>query len=581
MSPFRIMWAPTILFYLGGPDTLTILALEENTMWVKHLIALITLGFRTSYVLYVSWTAELYSFLALLVLFPAMIKYGDRVWIIRSRAQGNHEGFVRMNKSGTADPQPQEGARPGRQAEEVLQAYSYFQILNSPNAGKKRDIFKKRVDSAFKTIEIELGFLYDALFSKMGSIFTAWGCILRFISISFLVSVLVLVLVMKRTTEFFKIDFPISVILIIGAIILEVAGILGQLFSDWAVVWASKYRFKLMKPIFSLQECFLKRKRWSGLMGQFDLKKFCARDEPTTLISLINALCCGNETLQMKFKLLQMEFSSSSEKVSDNLKNLVFNYLCRKSQNNSEDDQHSTVRELFRKFEESTLEFYEKIIICHIATEEFYAVENPISTTEAEAAKGLSRYMMHLLLICPRFPFCKTGDGSVKKCPEAEAAKALSRYMMYLLLICPRFPFCKTGDGFVKACDEVKEICRGKGSTLSSEAPKQPHGEEDEPGRIAEPIRNLRHGVEFISHVLKEKNNRWEIMRIMWVEILCSAAKRCPAMKHAQELRHGLEFLSHVWLLLVHRGEANWLDIEDSPSLKDAGEGLIKEVVGG
>ncbi|XAR63342.1 hypothetical protein NMG60_11023248 [Bertholletia excelsa] len=546
-----IMWAPTILFYLGGPDTLTILTLEENSMWVKHFIGLVTLGFRTSYVLHVSWTEGLYPYLALLMLFPGMIKYGDRVRIMWLRSQGKPEGFIRLDKKETSGKQPPEGnkvtgpgplARPGTKAEEVVQAYSCFQFLNSPARGHKLDTSTKDYESVFKAIEIELGFLYDALFSKMGSIFTVWGCILRFISFSSLVVVLVLVLVMKEPSHVaFKIDFPISLMLLIGAIILDVAGILRQIVSDWAVVWTSNYRFQLMKPIFSLQECFLsKRKRWSGLMGQFDLLNFCTKDEPTRLIGVINTFC-GHEykVLQMK-----MKFSSNFEEVRPKLKYLVFEYLRRKYQNNPGGNQDST---RLQEFEWTIkLKFYESIIIWHIATENCYTIENPESITEKE-----------------------------------NAIKALSRYMMYLLVICPRFPFCTIDDAnFMKAYDEVKEVCKGKVSKPPSRARNLPPGKKHSPGIENEPGQSqIVVHIQNLTNVLKEKDDRWEIMSSMWLTLLCIAARTCTAEQHARELRHGVEFISHVWLLLVHLGEAEWLGKKASLNLEGAGEKLFEKVI--
>ncbi|GMP42376.1 hypothetical protein CsSME_00012147 [Camellia sinensis var. sinensis] len=45
---FRGLWASIIFFFLGGPDTLTILRLEETSMWLKQLVGLLTQGVRTN-----------------------------------------------------------------------------------------------------------------------------------------------------------------------------------------------------------------------------------------------------------------------------------------------------------------------------------------------------------------------------------------------------------------------------------------------------------------------------------------------------------------------------------------------------
>ncbi|CAL5405767.1 unnamed protein product [Camellia sinensis] len=34
-------WAPFLLLHLGGPDTITAFALEDNELWIRHLLGLL------------------------------------------------------------------------------------------------------------------------------------------------------------------------------------------------------------------------------------------------------------------------------------------------------------------------------------------------------------------------------------------------------------------------------------------------------------------------------------------------------------------------------------------------------------
>ncbi|KAI8027424.1 hypothetical protein LOK49_LG02G01026 [Camellia lanceoleosa] len=52
--------------------------------------------------------------------------------------------------------------------------------------------------NTFKLIEIELGLMYDMLFSKVGTIVTVCGSILRLICISYIVTVLVGFFLVKK-----------------------------------------------------------------------------------------------------------------------------------------------------------------------------------------------------------------------------------------------------------------------------------------------------------------------------------------------------------------------------------------------
>ncbi|GFZ02712.1 hypothetical protein Acr_15g0013200 [Actinidia rufa] len=281
----RGLWAPVILFCLGGPDTLTVLRLEENHLWVRHLIGLFTQGLRTVYVLIVTWNPNGLSVLALLLLIPGIIKYGERVWVIRSRSGGKYQGFIKLDET-TIDETSNSASQSN--AKLVLQAYYCFQILNPHiddyecNRKSLKSLierFSKSVDenlakgdtdieNSFRLIEIELGLIYDMLFSKVGTVFTVWGSILRSISFSCLVSVLVSFILIGRPPGHLKGDFPITIILLVGAIFLEIAGILVQLVSDWVFVWACKYPGRLANLVLRAHEFLIpKRKRWSGFMG--------------------------------------------------------------------------------------------------------------------------------------------------------------------------------------------------------------------------------------------------------------------------------------------------------------------------
>lgn len=38
----QAFWAPFLLVHLGGPDTITAFALEDNELWLRHLLGLVT-----------------------------------------------------------------------------------------------------------------------------------------------------------------------------------------------------------------------------------------------------------------------------------------------------------------------------------------------------------------------------------------------------------------------------------------------------------------------------------------------------------------------------------------------------------
>ncbi|KAG5538897.1 hypothetical protein RHGRI_019443 [Rhododendron griersonianum] len=536
----RVMWAPLILFYLGGPDTITVLNLQENQMWMKHLIGLFTQGFRAVYALIATWSFSrekpwsiqgLISLLALLILIPGIIKYGERVWIIKSK--NKHDGgFIQLhpNRVRVKDSRPN--------AKRVLLAYFCIQTLvphrqDYPcNKGRVRHVTtnflksaRKNRYEAFKLMEIELGLIYDMLFSKVGTIFTIWGSILRFLSLSLIVSALVVFLKSDRHPGlFWEGDDVITIILIAGAIFLEIAGIVVQLFSDWAVVWACSDRIKWATPLLFLHEVlFSKTQRWPEVMGQLSLRDFFTKYNP-------NACTRCLKTCLKKVKCLgaweylfgmdkELKGYKTQKELVPNVKDVIVSYLCEKydpsqSEKVADDGKLPGVTRgewtLKRYGLEQQLEriikvqFYKNIVIWHVATEVFYRLDDGRDTTYRKAVKMLSDYMMYLLVECSF-----------------------------------KFPFCNKYDKIEKDYRRLKELFIGEELV--------PYGQKRDESYIADEAHQL------VQHMKTHApQKRWDILASIWAEMLCYAAWRCQVKYHIAELRHGGEFLTRVWLLQMH-----------------------------
>ncbi|XP_058225090.1 uncharacterized protein LOC131334195 [Rhododendron vialii] len=570
----RVMWGPLILFYLGGPDTITVLSLQENQLWMKHLIGLFTLGFRAVYALIATWSyfpqkklwkgkpwsiEGLISLLALLILIPGLIKYGERVWIIYSRNK-YYGGFVRLNPSQVRVSDSHPNAR------RVLLAYFCIQTLmpHCPDylcdGRRVRDLVRNflksvRKDSfdAFKLIEIELGLIYDMLFSKVGTIFTLWGSILRFLSLSLIVSGLLVFLKSDKPPpspgRVFEGDDVITIILIAGAIFLEIAGIVVQLFSDWALVWACSDRIKWATPLLSLHEVlFSKSKRWPEAIGQLSLLDFCTKYDPnacTRCLKVCFVTCLGNTAGEYLYGMGEALKGYKEEKsLVPNVKKLIISYLREKynpSQTSTQkiaevDNSKTSTEEIggsdsvaddgklstsgvtrgewtLKKYDERLkswsieLQFHKSIVIWHVATEVFYGLDHGRDTVNRKAVKMLSDYMVYLLVECPT-----------------------------------KFPFCNKYDTFGKDYGHLKEL-------FNREVPSGQRRIENE-GDISY-IANEAHNL--VQHMKShEPPERWAILESIWAEMLCYAAWRCRVKHHIEGLRHGGEFITRVWLLQMH-----------------------------
>ncbi|VAI42953.1 unnamed protein product [Triticum turgidum subsp. durum] len=87
-----VLWAPFLLIHLGGQDTVTAFSLEDNELWLRHLLMLLGQACLVVYVLWKWVTLSYYQLLisAALLFVDGVIKYGERIWALKL---GSQEGL--------------------------------------------------------------------------------------------------------------------------------------------------------------------------------------------------------------------------------------------------------------------------------------------------------------------------------------------------------------------------------------------------------------------------------------------------------------------------------------------------------
>jgi len=84
--PLAFFWAPFLLIHLGGQDTITAFSMEDNNLWLRHLLNLVV---QVSLAIYVFWKSvgrhnvELIAS-GVFVFIAGIIKYGERTWSLWS-----------------------------------------------------------------------------------------------------------------------------------------------------------------------------------------------------------------------------------------------------------------------------------------------------------------------------------------------------------------------------------------------------------------------------------------------------------------------------------------------------------------
>ncbi|ESR37803.1 hypothetical protein CICLE_v10030292mg, partial [Citrus x clementina] len=237
-TELEAFWAPFLLLHLGGPDTITAYALEDNELWLRHVLGL---TLQTSIAFYV--------FLMALT---------ERTWVLRSASK---EKLRQSMFTSTSSPRSSSSSRdidlPTVMVSEVqlpvdlsvyvnsnssishkeklLTAYGFLRltkglfldaVLSSRDRDGSKTVFRYlSFQNAFQVIEMELGLLYDLLYTKAPLLYTLWGLALRLLTFFVTCCVLVLFTFFQQSQKqkyYSKVDLSITFLLLVVAIILEI-----------------------------------------------------------------------------------------------------------------------------------------------------------------------------------------------------------------------------------------------------------------------------------------------------------------------------------------------------------------------
>lgn len=75
-------WAPFLLLHLGGPNSITVYSLEDNELWRRHLLSLVSQVIVAAYAFIRSLSNGAFLAPAYLMFIAGIIKYGERTWAL-------------------------------------------------------------------------------------------------------------------------------------------------------------------------------------------------------------------------------------------------------------------------------------------------------------------------------------------------------------------------------------------------------------------------------------------------------------------------------------------------------------------
>ncbi|OMO87851.1 hypothetical protein CCACVL1_08726 [Corchorus capsularis] len=267
-------WAPFLLLHLGGPDTITAFALEDNELWLRHLLGLVFQAVAALYV-FIQSIQNIITVPTVLMFVAGTIKYVERTRalylasldrfrdsMLKEADPGpNYAKLMeeyaskRENKLPTQMimvPEPDKEARatdmPVKKGqlndlEVVHYAYKYFQIFKGlvvdnifsfRERNESREFFKERyAEDALRVIEVELNFIYEVLYTKVQVVHSIWGYVFRVIGFGSILASLGVFHFVTEKNGLNQFDVGVTYTLLLGAIILDVIAFFMLIFSDW------------------------------------------------------------------------------------------------------------------------------------------------------------------------------------------------------------------------------------------------------------------------------------------------------------------------------------------------------------
>ena len=332
-SDLLAFWAPFLLLHLGGPDPISAFDLADNELWFRYLFSLLVQVIVSGYVFLLTLPESKLLVPTLLMFVAGIIKYFERTRaLLLASLDRFRESMLKASDAGPKEyhtkkeaglpttiemtPEPGKDSKLATAVKEeklkeldvVKYAYKYFNIYKGlivelvfsfRERNESREFFRRiNEEDALKIIDLDLNFIYEALYTKVVVVHNKIGYAFRAVSVG---SVVVAFVIFARLNKicFTKFDINVTYALLGGAICLDFIALIVLIFSDWTMAAISSnkkgagilvsiaetyLKFKKMRwfkdPEYKEEEvlgtCILIR-RWSESVSSFNLIKYCLR----------------------------------------------------------------------------------------------------------------------------------------------------------------------------------------------------------------------------------------------------------------------------------------------------------------
>ncbi|KAL2320025.1 hypothetical protein Fmac_028994 [Flemingia macrophylla] len=548
-------WATFFLIHRGGPDTITAYSLEDNELWLRQFISLLSQTTLTVYVIVLSWEGNWLSHLTIPMLIVGIIKYGERTWSLYCGSiKYLRDSFLRSSDYSVRREQQElvsdffvtkEQRRGFFRAINIFISLFVDMVLSPSDIIGDREAFQPGFDfSKWKIVDFELKLMYDVFYSKTFANYGIRGLISRFINLTTSIVVLVFYTNLSEMREYLDVDHIITYLLVIGALLEDIYAFMLVLSSEWTVVYLEFMFPDPNKHLNFVSNCqFFCCLGWYCCFRQLsDLVRYITPNEvvPAEIFirqsNLLNLISNKSSNIKGNFFLVNKleELTSVREYCvsSNDLQKVVYRRFFDKSKEATQSNPSSNLAYMNLLLEKNVpifvreLELHRTIITWHVVTDMLYYYE----------------------------------DDSGSKSDKRKNCKVMSDYMFYLLV--KQRQMLPVGAGLITLQDtitEAKNIIAVPQDNLAQMSRTLLQHDTTRARDEVSDMQNtsvLLHACAVAKQLLAEENRQltWKFVEDLWIEIMCYASAQCRVDRHAHHLRRGPEFVSHVWLLQAHLG---------------------------
>ncbi|CAO2200941.1 unnamed protein product [Urochloa humidicola] len=513
--PLAFFWAPFFLVHLGGQDTITAFSMEDNGLWLRHLLNLVVQAALSAYVFWKSIGRHDVGLLVsgTLVFIVGIIRYGERIWSLRCGQYENLENspgneYV-LETTMNIPRQPDETSTdyyktvymclrhsmPAIFSIFVVRTSEIFvgsELLIAPYIGRLDE-----VEQRVKLFDIGLGIMYDDLYTKALVLRTRSGIIVRCIS-HICAWVAFIVFLACDRGRYSGVDTAITYSLFIGGLFLDICGLISFMGSPWTWAWLMCREHDklawLSWSIFSSDFIGWSEKRplWSNVMGQYNFYcwlKSSEQHKPRSFsqqcMAVVRNLAASFGIEKKKLFWMSQLLDREHIKVDITIAECLLGGVHRMRSPEKMPKLGSILRDL-------QVGFSFGIACIHLLTEAHLSKYHPSGVEANDEAAYIN------VLV--------------------EECRKLSRYMMYLMVASPSLlPLDQSSAAVIDSFQQDYKIMEF---------------------------------VEQKAHDLQPGKETLEELKELWIRFMIYAASKSRPEMHAAQLARGGELLTFVWLQL-------------------------------